>query len=294
MKIPRLLAPAATAVLIAATAVALAPAASASGHHRSHHRSHRSAVLPAASAVVPTPGQQVTLTPASDASGSTTASLDWTIPACRGTVYATFTLKQGPAVYLKDKGGVATAYTCQATPQTVTVRYSPADPSQGALSAGQVSVTTTTKPAATGSKTYKTATSTVTAVSSAPALPDASTVHPTPAAKQVAITVTGQQWNPSYATLDWTLPACTGTVHAYFQLNQGQQIYLQEKGSTAYPCTSTPQTLHVRYHGVDPSAGALTAGNVDLTTTTYAAATGSGVTTNSGYTLPGVLSAQGS
>lgn len=286
--------PASISAGLAAAALALAPAASASTHDAS--TSSRPTALPAASAVLPTPGKQATITPGNTATSPSGASLDWAIPACRGTVYASFILNQGQNVYLHEHG-TATAYPCRSTPQTVTVRYSPADPSQGALVAGHVSVTVTTKPAATGSRTYQTRTSTRPAVTGAAPVPDASKVVLTPAAKQVAITVTNQQFSPAYATVDWTLPACTGTVYAYFQLDQkqstGTQTYVQEKGSTAYPCSSTPQTLHVRYHPVDPSAKALTAGDVDLTTTTYVGATNQPATTSSA-TLPGVLTTQSS
>ncbi|MEH3076265.1 MAG: hypothetical protein PGN11_06230 [Quadrisphaera sp.] len=301
MKITRLLTPATTGAALVAAALALAPAASATGHRTS--TSSRSSTLPAASKVFPTPGKQVTVTPGSTSTSPSGASLDWTIPACRGTVFASFLLKQGSSVYLHERGS-ATAYPFQPTPQTVTVTYSPADPSQGPLSAGPVRVTTATKAAATGSKTYKARTSTVTAVLGRAADPDPATlpiaahVIPVPAAEQVTVVPTGTTPFPTSATLDWTLPACRGTVYAYFQLDQdqpyGTQTYVQEKGMNAYPCASTPQTLHVKYHGVDPSARALVAGQVELTMKTYGSATNWQNLGMSDSYLPAVLSTQGS
>lgn len=122
----------------------------------------------------------MTVTATGDASATTAASAQWSIPACSGTVYAEFVVHpQGvggtPSVYLQDKG--FRAYPCQSAPQTVTVRYGPADPPQAVLTTSPVVLTTTTSSAASGGDQTSTS-STPKAVASTKGVPEGPDVVP--------------------------------------------------------------------------------------------------------------------
>jgi hypothetical protein len=131
------------------------------------------------------------------------------------------------------------------------------------------------------------------------ALPPAAAVVPVLADGTVTVTASaGTGSAPSTtATASWTIPACSGTVYALFVLHQGgaggTSAYVQEKGATPYPCRSSAQVVSVRYHAADPSQGVLTTSDVQLSTTTYATATGGDAVSSTTTTARAVASAKG-
>ncbi|MEH3075399.1 MAG: hypothetical protein PGN11_01760 [Quadrisphaera sp.] len=259
MALPRLVAPFAASALLATAAVALAPAASAHGGLSS---------LPAAASVAPSLTSVVTITATGDASAPTAASAQWTIPACSGTVYAEFVLRQqgaggSPSVYLQDKG--FRAYPCQPAPQAVTVLYGPADPSQAVLTTSPVVLTTTTSSAASGGEQTSSASTTVKAVASAKGLPKGSAVVPRYAQGVV-------RHDGGSAAARWVVPACTGSVRAVFTLFQdGESSPRAAQGPTTYPCSPADQLVTVQYGPTGGGAPAVHTGPADLWVDTLSA-----------------------
>lgn len=276
MDLPRLLAPTAATALLAAAAVALAPAASAHGRH---HTGSAAAGLPAAASVVPRLAGGVTVTADAGASVPTSASADWTVPACSGTVYATFLLTQrtadgGRSVYLQDKG--ARAYPCQAAAQTITVRYGAADPAQGALTAGDVVLTTTTYAAASGGRQTSSTSTTARAVVSATGLPEATSVVPR-FLQGVSLHADAGSPTGVSAAARWVVPACTGTVRAAFTLFQDGEARpraVQGDGPAAFPCSPADQVVTVVYRPTTAGSPALHAGRADAWVDTYGSRSG--------------------
>lgn len=256
MHLPRPVTSVAASALLAAAAVALAPAASAD-----------TGQLPGGAAVVPVLASSVTVTAAPGATPPTGASAQWTIPACSGTVYAIFLLRQRGAdgawsVYLQDKG--TRAYPCQATPQTVTVRYGAADPSQGALTTGDVQLTTETYAAASGGAQTSSTSTTAKAVASSAGLPKGSSVVPR------FLQGVARHADPSSPTgvstaARWVVPACSGSVRAAFTLFQdGESSPRAAQAATTFRCSPADQVVTVSYQPTRAGAPAVHAGAADL------------------------------